>query len=534
MSNGTTAATAARLDFMLTRFDNVFPTALFAALFGMKEWQVRKRRRELDRFDVAVRLDRFARTTALPSLKGLTGAERAAVTEYWSQQRTGYARTERVRRMRELVQSCSDLLPAAVIGKLFDVSGGAARQHQVDLGVQRTKTRADELLRLFLRAPRPPVVEALTATEQHQLAQIWREMRDGAGLTQRSREDELLRGLSDRLPTVYFAEKFGIKTESVCARRRELEIECSKESSERLLRAFLRWKAIPELPYLDAAETAELRTIWKRVVARYREKKQRRRQEREQALIRALQTAKKRYRGLLKPVKCGNPKCKFRWHRTAVFFDRNRRQPDGLEPRCKVCEARRRATPKVRTRAKPRILRGAERDRAREIVKVNVNCIPARLLQQLLAINRNHLMYLREEAEVEISTPDSRLLYYRWMIADEMPLAEGLKDDETTALRAIWERERAEYLRSREQDDGKLALQHEERRALVARGTTLPLVTCGGPYCVGEGLTWHRSSQFFRRYGRCKPEERRCHACANREKRERVVQERRENEGKVK
>lgn len=521
--NESAVVSLARLDFMLTRFDRYFPTALFAVLFGLSEWQIRKRRRELKRNEVAVRLDRFARTTELPSLKGLKPTETEAVKKYWTEQRTGYARTARVRRMRELVQSCSDLLPASVLGRLFDVSGGAVRQHQVDLGVQRTKPRADELLRLFLKAPRPPVVAALTAPEQQQLSCIWHEMRDEGGLSKRRREDELLRGLSTLLPTVYFAEKFGIKTESVSARRRELGIECSKALSERLLREFLRWKAVPELPYLEAVEVTELRAIWRTVVARYRQKKALRRKKREQELLRSLRTAMARYRGPLKPVKCGNPKCSFKWIRTAKFFDRNRRQPDGLEPRCKVCEARRKAAPKVRTRAKPRILKGAERDRAREIVRANAALIPARLLKLLLNINGNHLMYLRDEAEVTVTTADSWHLFVQWMVADEMPKVEGLTDAELRALGEIWQRERATYLESRKEDDGKLALQLEEREQLVKSGSGLPLVSCGGPYCVSKGLTWHRSGQFFRRYGRCRPEDRRCHACSNREKRERVL-----------
>lgn len=524
-----------RIDRLLQAFDAVFPTALFAVLFGWNEWEVRQRRRAIGRDGVAVRIDRFARTVKLPKLTGLKRAEREAVTAYWTELRRSYARTERVQRMRAIVQSCSDELPVAAIGKLFGVSGGAVRQHQVDFGLQRKKRRADELLRQFLRATQPPVVQALTAVEQAQLSHVWNEMREQSGRKKRAREDLLLRGLSDRLPSVYFAEKFGIKTESVCARRRELKIECSKESSEKLLRAFLKWKSIPSLPYLDVEETAELREIWRRVVARYRENKRKRQQQRERKLIAKLKRAKKSYRGPLKPVKCANPRCKFSWIRTDTYFDRNRRQPDGLEPRCKVCERRRRAAPKVGTRAKPRILKGAERDRAREIVKANVQLIPARLLKLLLNINGNHLMYLREEAEVTASTSDSWFLYVRWMIAEEMPPVVELTALELESLRAIWEGARAEYLQSRKEDDGKLSLQQQEKAALVTEGTTLPLLPCCGPYCVEQGLTWHASSQFFRRYGsRCKPEDRRCHACANRERREQVVKDRRENDGKVK
>ena len=529
-----TAIRTKRLDRLLTLFDTKFPTALFAELFGISEWQVRQRRRGLGRMATAVRIDRFARTSELPSLKRLDAAEQTAVKAYWEDLRKNYARTERVRRMREVVRECSDRLPVTAIGMLFEVSGGAVRQHQIDFGVQLKKARADQLLREFLRAEAPPQIEMLDAVERFQLTGIWQKMRDDSGRTKRAREDVILRGLNDRLPSVYFAEKFGIETASVAARRKELGLECAKERSEALLRAFLRWKELPTLPVLTAVETVELREIWQRVCARYRERKRDRQQQRERELIASLKAKKKKFKGSEPQLKCGHPKCKFVWPRTADFFDRNCRQPDGLEQRCKVCESRRRVAPKLRRRAKPRIIKGAERERAREIVKANAAIIPARLLKDLLQINGNHLMYIREEAKVEVSTQDSWYLYVNWMIADEMPQVVGLNDGERERLHEIWRLARESYQRSRTEDDGKLNLQREDRRQLLEKDATLPLVACAGPYCREEGLTWPRTSQFFRRYGRCKPEDRRCHACANRDRREQVMQNRRANGGKVK
>ncbi len=520
-----------RLDTMLRRFDTQFPLLLFATLFGIAEWQVRHRRRVLGRTTQAVRLDSFARRHELPKRMKVTDEERTAITKFFTELRQNYARTERVARMRKVVQRCSDQLPATAIGRLFGVKGSAVLQHQRDLGVQRTQARARVLGREFLTAPSVPLVAGLSELEQRRLGQIWTEMREESGVAKREREDLLLRGLSDRLPTVYFAQKFGIDNESVSARRRELGIEVSREQSDKALRDFLRWKAVPTMPYLDAAETAELREIWQRVK---KERLARKAARREKCLSELITKLKRKKKGKGPLVKCANPACKFKWPRTDVFFDRNVRGPDGLDRRCKVCEARRRFTPKLRTRASPRVIKGEERERARVIVMANAKLIPTRLLTSLLNINKNHLMFIRKEAEVEVTTADSMHLYMRWMVAEEMPETAGLETAELERLRELWRSHRAAYLDSRKEDDGKLALQIEDRRRLLASGTSLPMLSCGGPYCREKQLSWPRSSQFFRRYGRCEPEQRRCHACANRERREQVVIERRGNDGKVK
>lgn len=508
-----------RLHSLLPAYADLLPLAVFQRVLGLSAWQLVQARKALGLTRHFLRIDHFARIPELPELDLFSVRERRATVDFWEDLRIYYAKTDRIRRMREIVYVASDTLPASVIGRLFDVSGSAVRKHQRSLGLQRTKFRAEWLLRQFLRGAAPPQLACLEPVEHCQLGEIWGRMREEYGIADRQREDEHLRLLYRRLPAAYFAEKFEIKSASVGARRKELGLPLEKAEAERLREQFLAWKKPPEFPELSYGERVELHEIWRRICGAQQEQKQRKQTARSKTLLATLR-AKRTALGTRVPlVACANAACRQRWPRTAEFFDRSKQAADGLDKYCKICQRARKAAPARSQRRPARVFTKEKGERILSILKQNGTSIPSRVFLVLFDINANQLGALRKSAGIVVTPEAGRQGYRDWLRASTAPTVTGLLPEEAERLLALWSNARTAYETLLREDDGQHSIQAADKLQLMRSGIQPELLACMGPLCKPENLSWPKSPEFFRRFGHKRPEDCRCHACANLEDR---------------